>query len=1118
MSNESRLRKTLRGAEARRGGDATVTLGQLRANSPVAEYATLFSAFRLAAPKTFHALCRRGPSSPSELVFRRQALPPLTLERELLWAACWLPSLVKQINTFRRCADEINCLVVKGGYGAAQSLLDGYVNVEGWSLWAIELRAALIQMAHGTVAQREWLAQLQAKAVNSIPGLLFEVIGDRNDEAYSYDAIYAKCMSSFPRFGSLAPWLVDYLNFRALAHVSNPSSALPHVLCRDITSSLVDYYEDVVETLLYVEGDVPSSRLRATVCQLVSSLIHAGFHDHRLKKLALGLTVTALDGIDIYDRPEEDYRAVYLGAFEPAAATMPISIAPDLLEVQNKGAAAYDLVGKLLKWGGNLRGLGIGPAVALAALRATSDGRDERVLPPNTLLVSELFCVDDAVAFSWKGAQQVINEYLKNRGVTIVGEELFKPSCWGIRDALPHGGPVYLWLGRQLLERKDYSEFLYLKRMLQGTTPYWDRQFAKLNILADLQQCNVESALVELERWYRRSSFYAIEFLADVLFDGKKWSDFRHIDPILVGLVAHREYVTRNSANVSYICKMACRSFLQSGFRGRVADEFPDESEERKEQVIAFFRDVWIEENLSLCHQFETTADIRVERMSILQLLLSWDDQHAPEYTEAIKDLTFDQTLLRGLQRIDQTRVFVNEPAITRWAEKELEQDYDRWRALTESDSGGRAVDDMLRQYAVDPTNLELLKELTDGKPTAASALLIDLVDRLYKRFLFDPTDGLDTYLSVRVRHGSLRGTILGPLEEQNLLYSGSGFSQEAFELRWGNELNLSLVEKEQLVAVMQEYSTDMIRAVDGFIDQFVQVRRAEKPNGVFWQVLPPTFAKLIGVSLAERPISFHAFLCVGYFCFWSLVKQGLVELRKRVSEDLAGLLHDRIERLIGDLRTLGPECLPLITALTTVSTMTRSQCDTVAEWFQLPSDAGSETYLLPDAIEIASVATKNVYRAFAANVRIQSLPEILLPLTTSGLAVLTDCLFVIFENAWKHSGLFGDLFEIDIYTEYEPSSKLLTLRCWSALSEARRQELLDGELTQLRSKYLGDLPLELINSEGGSGFPKLARLTRGVRPNVCPQAFDFGVENGQWFTRLTLPLYGREGAFEAYE
>ena len=162
-------------------------------------------------------------------------------------------------------------------------------------------------------------------------------------------------------------------------------------------------------------------------------------------------------------------------------------------------------------------------------------------------------------------------------------------------------------------------------------------------------------------------------------------------------------------------------------------------------------------------------------------MLLEWDNSHEVEYVEAIKDLTFDETLRRGLRRINQTRIFVNESAITRWAEKELLQDYDRWRRVSSSSTDSNIVDDIIRQYVVDPSNDEFLKAFASGKPTEADAMLIDFLNRLYKRFLLDPTDGLDSYLSLRIRHGSLRGTLYGPLEEQGLLSSSSGFTKGVF-------------------------------------------------------------------------------------------------------------------------------------------------------------------------------------------------------------------------------------------------------------------------------------------------------------------------------------------------
>lgn len=1117
-TNDTLLRKSFRTAETRATKDVVELLSQLRADRPPSHYANIFRTFRTAAPKAFQYLCVAGPRNPSTLVLVNKAFQPLSLENELLWASHWLSPHFGRINEFRERAAEIQKLQHQGATNEALQLLDEYIQATGWSLWSVELRAAFLQLSQGTSAQREWLRELQLRAGNSVPGLLFEVFGDRNDDTFSYDAIYGKCKASFPRFSSFAPWLVDYLNYRALADVDKPGKALPNILCRDISSSLIDYYESIVEALAYVENDRELSDLRKTASSLIASLLQHGYKDHRLIKLQLALESTSLATLCVMARPEEPYRTLYPGPFLPEKMALPAGVAADLAKCQDEGAAAYENAGKIVKWGMNLRGLDIGSAVASAALHCTSSTAQDQVLPISTLFLSAATCVDDAACLPVERAIAVLKAYLGTRGEPIPDNLIFKPSMWSIDEALPHGGPIHLWLAVKLLESEDYAELDSLIAILESKSAYWKRQCSKLSICSHLKQNRIEKALRALDSWYRNNSLYALEFPAESLFSGRKWSDFRSFDFVTTAIVAHHEATSRGNANVAYICKMACRNFWLSGGRQRVVDDYQIASTDRKSQIIAFFRDVWIEENLSMCHQFESTFDIRNERIGVLQLLIAWEEDRASDYAEAIKHLTFDQTLQQGLQRIDQTRVFVNESAITRWAEKELEQDYERWRKLGESNSGGRTVDGMLRQYALDQINIEVLKEFAQGKATAADALLIDILDRLLKRFLLDPTDGLDTHLSVRIRHGSLRGTILGPFEEQSLLYSTTGFSKEAFESRWAAILGVSSSENEDLINILENFSKEVTNIVDEFVDQRVQIQRAEKPNGAFMQVLSPLSARIAAAGLAERPPSFHAFLCDAYFVFWRIVEAGLLTLRAHVNDVLATTIHERAQLVVNRLRNLGPKYLPLVTTLTTASTMTKSQCDTVAEWFQLPSKVGSERYQLPAAIEIASVATKNVHRAFRPEVKIKSLPATPLPLTISGLSVLMDCLFVVFENAWKHSGLAGDLPPIELQAEFNEEARLLTLTCRNALSEKRRNELLLGELDSLRKKYLGELPLELIGLEGGSGFPKLARLARGVSRELCTQPLEFGILDEQWFTRLTVPVYEREGAFEVYE
>ena len=124
-----------------------------------------------------------------------------------------------------------------------------------------------------------------------------------------------------------------------------------------------------------------------------------------------------------------------------------------------------------------------------------------------------------------------------------------------------------------------------------------------------------------------------------------------------------------------------------------------------------------------------------------------------------------------------------------------------------------------------------------------------------------------------------------------------------------------------------------------------------------------------------------------------------------------------------------GRKFIPLITELQTLSTNTQTQFDVISSWFTLPAyvDNDEEGFNLSDAIEIAAEVTKSVYRVFNATIVQNNLSKIDLVFSNQCLVLFTDCLFVIFENTWKHSGLGDLLEEINIYATFDEAKNLIT-------------------------------------------------------------------------------------------
>jgi len=79
--------------------------------------------------------------------------------------------------------------------------------------------------------------------------------------------------------------------YRALTHLANPEESLPIILSRELTSSLIDYYDAVIEALVVIANDASQLRhLKPDAIRVIDLLVNDGYSDHRLQKVRVALT------------------------------------------------------------------------------------------------------------------------------------------------------------------------------------------------------------------------------------------------------------------------------------------------------------------------------------------------------------------------------------------------------------------------------------------------------------------------------------------------------------------------------------------------------------------------------------------------------------------------------------------------------------------------------------------------------------------------------------------------------------------------------------------------------------------------------------------------------------
>jgi hypothetical protein len=166
---------------------------------------------------------------------------------------------------------------------------------------------------------------------------------------------------------------------------------------------------------------------------------------------------------------------------------------------------------------------------------------------------------------------------------------------------------------------------------------------------------------------------------------------------------------------------------------------------------------------------FSGTKEYEDERVGICSLLAELDPANAKEYEAESSAITQHQVIRGGVKQVEENKIYVDIENIRQWADTNLRESWSRYQALR---AGGIGT----AEAAVIEAIREALKQVSPGTlvlslpENEATTLFVSMLDKLRNEFLSNPKHGLDCYLSMRVRHGSLAGHLRSPLESNRII------------------------------------------------------------------------------------------------------------------------------------------------------------------------------------------------------------------------------------------------------------------------------------------------------------------------------------------------------------
>lgn len=1073
-----------------------------------AEYSHLIRAFRSSSPAAAAAIGRRIGSL-EELYWVAPAAS-LTIEKELSWSVCWLKTISGRLSEHASRVHSAQRAFAQADYLRLLSIADESIAADGWSFWALELKIGALAATREFSAVKSEFADLQRKAAGRNSGLLLQMLLDRSDPTLSSGSYRSKCKAFFSKIDTQSrAGLIRMRSTRDIGSVEQ----LSWLMAWNLPSSYVDYYEDLIKAVDHMRLSSVLSVPRSELRDAFAGLNQLGVSDYRIVKLQrllqdvpiLHEEVSTGDAhlSELVDRCHQ-----IQGFSSPFFTQDPAELNDALRACEEEGALASRAAERLIKFGSSFSCLPIAEAIEGRGYQRYFEMIDGVLLPGGGELASETLSVfqvatlsDDQISAFVSSSEHAIARTVRR---TLSGESV---------AAFPGAPTVFdAWLALKLVELARFDEADLILRHLEGFGSAWKRAADKIRVKLEKSRRGLSAAIDLLVNWIVIAEEYELEFPVGAALAGVRWADVADVVPWKVGLVAHAANSLHRTSEARYLSRKACLKFHEIVSLTSLDDLITAAAPGEQAAIFEFLRRVWVEHNLTLVSDLASPEEVRESRLQVLQTLVSRDCGREEEYRREIQEITLDETLWKGLRELDINRVFVNEAAITRWAEKEFGEGYERFRSLqSESEIGAILQDPDVRNYLIEGDLHSLLT--VQGKHDSAGLALVPIFVGLFHRFMNDPTDGLNAYLSLRVRHGTMRGTLLRAAEEERILVVGRE-SEEEFINRFG--AGLPSEHTLDILALVRRFAAGLVSDTDTLVNEIVQIRSEAKPEGAFSVALDERTLSSV-LTFADPSWSFQFFASQCYAVFWGYLEPSRAALSEYILEHYKKSCEDRYANIIGSLGTLhgSHEIEPLLLALQSSLTRTLTAIDAVSEWFVSDEASEERGYSLQVALDIAEKAVRNVFPEFDIERHDDFGDCSGVVLSAMGLTIVYDSLFVVLGNIWERSGLKGARPEVKVTVRWHEPESVLDFRIVNSLHPDMRAELESGRIERLRNKYLNACVSDLFAVEGGSGFAKLSRISR--RRGREASTLDFNVENGRFWVSYQIQLHRRGDYFDAY-
>jgi hypothetical protein len=1018
--------------------------------------------------------------------------PVVSLERELTWIAHRLSMSWSSLRPFIDSLTPISIATLQGRYEEALEVVALLQEKLGVSLWSVQLRLALKQQAGGLERQKRYAAEVRKIYRHGLLGFTTYHTSVRNEDRTTLPKYLDDLEYRILKHPYYDDALKHYARFRLKGEIGTTSAEIADILRIEQSHSIQDIYQTFIAVIQELIRRGPDLEQRKMLLRVVSILPK---DDFRLLKIehyldpSLSIPHSRIRATDVPDNlligevqranllsiercrySVDPWDIIYAGlgraALKPTVSDFsvrPTTIAKALGAIFGRGICAADAAAQLSKLTQNFSGLPF--AAGLAAFEGLWRRLrpDSEWMPFKVGLNSPMFGIED-----WQSEQPLAKEFSDHQSPAV---SWWKTSL-GYDDGtklVGHCGALAVSIKGLVSGNMDCS--------IQATKDAhcWPEPLRSLGILVRLHALFARgdrtSVISLLAREGARGSAYSHFLPIRASLEGLEWADYKEVEnPIAASIAIHLLWLLDDESKIASLLRFAASQSLRKPEKRRPSTFEEQPTLYSHDELVYFLRHVCAPNILDQARVVTGTRAMMEERQAICSFLLELDPLNTSAYNEEITTIAEQLAIDEGQWIVDSTRIYVDTEALTRWAQRELTEDFGRYLDLVSVEVGhAQSFDDVLR---------ELLETNPASKSayvpeTEAEAVLVSMLRRLGQEFLSNPMFGLDFNLSKRVRHQSFVGLIRGPLETAQLITTRESEAGEYHSNTYW--LGKFARGRDEIDDALRKFAANFDDTLAAAKDTALHLRSPEKPEGLFVLNLSAHHIAIARGIIRLNPV-FSEFVSSAIVLLWVAIDQSLQQVRELISVQLKAKLIDGFGELRAAVRRVAEGDLAFWefdAAVGQGSAEVQARLDEAANWFQRADRIRAETtFTLDQVVKIAADTALKSQRNYSPKLNYEVEGDIVL--YAGNLIFVHDVLFVALGNAQKHSGFNTPT--IDVHVRHDPLASTLEIEaiCDSRQSNRRASE---ERVRAIRSLIDSGSIASHTRKEGRSGFVKLAAV-----------------------------------------